>query len=119
MLNVIYEWPLSQDLEFAKQQQVAFENSLESEKANALQEMSRGKASALQALKVELNLQHEKDKVEMTEQHAQELSEKLELAEREKQVSIKKTFWLSHSMIYKWYMYYLENKVWVVNFENA
>ena len=69
---------------------MAFENSLESEKANALQEMSRGKASALQALKVELNLQHEKDKVEMTEHHAQELSEKLELAEREKQVSIKK-----------------------------
>ena len=85
---VIYESPLSQDLEFAKQQQVAFENSLESEKANALQEMSRGKASAMQALKAELNLQHEKDKLEMTEQHAQELSEKLELSEREKQVSV-------------------------------
>ena len=63
------------------------ENSLESEKADALQEMSRGKASALKALKAELNLQHEKEKVEMTEEHAQELSKKLELAEREKQVS--------------------------------
>ena len=50
--------------------------------------MSRGKASAMQALKAELNLQHEKDKLEMTEQHAQELSEKLELSEREKQVSV-------------------------------
>ena len=104
MLNVIYEWPRSQDLEFAKQQQVAFENSLESEKANALQEMSRGKASALQALKVELNLQHEKDKLEMTEQHAKELSEKLELAEREKQVSIKQKHF-----DYRIVIYYLEN----------
>jgi hypothetical protein len=40
----------------------------------------------------------------MTEQHAQELAEKLELAEREKQVSIKKLFWLSHSMMYEWYI---------------
>ena len=78
---------LCQDLDFAKQQQVTLENSLESEKADALQEMSRGKASALQALKTELNLQYENEKAELMDKHAQEISEKLELAEREKQVS--------------------------------
>ena len=77
---------LSQGLELAKEQQVALENSLESEKADALQEMSRGKSSALQTLKSELNLQHEKEKAEMTEQHVQEISDKLDMAEREKQV---------------------------------
>ena len=78
---------LFQDLDLAKQQQVALENSLESEKADALQEMSRGKSSALQALKTELNIQHENEKAELMDKHAQEMSEKLEMAEREKQVS--------------------------------
>ena len=78
---------LTQDLELAKEQHVALENSLESEKADALQEMSRGKSSALQTLKNELNVQHEKEKAEMMEQHVQEISNKLDLAEREKQVS--------------------------------
>ena len=82
---------LCQDLDFAKQQQVTLENSLESEKADALQEMSRGKASALQALKTELNLQYENEKAELMDKHAQEISEKLELAEREKQVSFQNT----------------------------
>ena len=78
---------LTQDLELAKEQHIALENSLESEKADALQEMSRGKSSALQTLKNELNVQHEKEKAEMMEQHVQEISNKLDLAEREKQVS--------------------------------
>ena len=75
------------DLDTAKEQLVTLEDSLETEKATALQEMSRGKSSALQTLQADLNAKHEADKKEWIEKHQQELSESLDAAKRDKQVS--------------------------------
>ena len=78
---------LSNELDLVKKQQSLLEESLESEKAVALQEMSRGKSSALQALQTELNHRHDQEKEEMKSNLLQEMSDKLQSAEREKQVS--------------------------------
>ena len=79
---------LRDELNLVKKQQLSLEQSLESEKATALQEMSRGKSSALQALQTELNNRHEQEKQDIKAELQQEMSDKLQLAEREKQVHI-------------------------------
>ena len=63
---------LKDELDLVKKQQITLEKSLESEKAVALQEISRGKAGALQALQIEtekrideINKNHEKDKEDL------------------------------------------------------
>lgn len=84
---------LKDEIDLVKKQQLALEKSLESEKATALQEMSRGKSSALQALQAdmekrisEISTKHEQDKGALKEQLDKETEEKLRAAEREKQV---------------------------------
>ena len=54
-----------EEIDQLKQSKDALEKSLEAEKAAALQEMSRGKAGALQALQAEAD----KSKAEMEERH--------------------------------------------------
>ena len=79
---------VSEELDNAKKQQINLENLLESEKAAALQEMSRGKSSALQALQTELHARHNLEKENLMELSKKELEEKLQMAQREKQVFI-------------------------------
>ena len=88
---------LKENLDTLKEQQVALEKSLEKEKAMALQEISRGKASAVQALQTEqekriedINNSHEKEKNEVIIKIKEEMKEKLQLADREKQRALGK-----------------------------
>ena len=82
---------LKEEMEEMSKQQVVLEQSMESEKAAALQEISRGKSSALQALNTEmekrltdLQAEHEKQQEELVEKHRKELSQLLDTANREK-----------------------------------
>ena len=82
---------LKQEMEEMSKQQVIFEQSMESEKAAALQEISRGKSSALQALNTEmekrltdLQAEHENHQEELVDNHRKELSQLLDTANREK-----------------------------------
>lgn len=68
---------------------------MESEKASVLQEMSRGKSSALQALQMEMekriaeiSANHEREKSDLKAVLNGEMASKLQSAEREKQVII-------------------------------
>ena len=82
---------LKEEMEEMSKQQVVLEQSMESEKAAALQEISRGKSSALQALNTEmekrltdLQAEHETQQEELVEKHRKELSQLLDTANREK-----------------------------------
>ena len=88
---------LKDNMDTLKEQQVALEKSLEKEKAMALQEISRGKASAVQALQTEqekriedLNNAHEKDKNEVVIKIKEEMKEKLQLADIEATIDLMK-----------------------------
>ncbi len=82
---------LKDEIDELKLQQLNLEKSLESEKAAALQEMSRGKAGAIQTLHADMEKKiadlvslHDQEKEQMGVKFNQDLEDKLQAADREK-----------------------------------